>query len=110
MRSSGSRVDIAQKPNKSGQILDQRWKIFFVIFKKAIPRRIFYIANILVLMVVCNGRFGETDSYPLLVLGGPCSSYAEAKPQPSTPPMDPVMLCSTEAGVWRKAMGPVQFS
>ena len=29
MRSSGSRVDIAQKPNKNGQILDQRWKIFF---------------------------------------------------------------------------------
>ena len=28
MRSSGSRVDIAQKPNKSGQILDQRWKIY----------------------------------------------------------------------------------
>ena len=28
MRSSGSRVDIAQRPNKSGQILDQRWKIF----------------------------------------------------------------------------------
>ena len=28
MRSSGSRVDIAQKPNKSGQILDQRWKSF----------------------------------------------------------------------------------
>ena len=25
-------VDFAQKPNKSGQILDQRWKIFFVIF------------------------------------------------------------------------------
>ena len=37
MRSSGSRVDIAQKPNKSGQILDQRWKIlFFVIFTKLI--------------------------------------------------------------------------
>ena len=34
-------VDIAQKPNKSGQILDQRWKIFFVIFTKLIPRRIF---------------------------------------------------------------------
>ena len=32
MRSSGSRVDIAQKPNKSGQMLDQRWKIFFVLF------------------------------------------------------------------------------
>ena len=28
MRSSGSRVDIAQKPNKSGQILDHRWKYF----------------------------------------------------------------------------------
>ena len=52
MRSSGSRVDIAQKPNKSGQILDQRWKTFFVIFTKLIPRRIFFcIANILVLMV-----------------------------------------------------------
>ena len=25
-------MDIAQKPNKSGQILDQRWKILFVIF------------------------------------------------------------------------------
>ena len=34
-------MDIAQKPNKSGQILDQRWKIFFVIFMKLIPRRIF---------------------------------------------------------------------
>ena len=43
MRSSGSRVDIAQKPNKSGQILDQRWKIFFVIFTKIIPRRIFFV-------------------------------------------------------------------
>ena len=32
-------VDIAQKPNKSGQILDQRWKIFFVICTKLIPRR-----------------------------------------------------------------------
>ena len=32
MRSSGSRVDIAQKPNKSGQILDQRWKMFFCNF------------------------------------------------------------------------------
>ena len=28
IRSSGSRVDIAQKPDKSGQILDQHWKIF----------------------------------------------------------------------------------
>ena len=36
-------VDIAQKPNKSGQILDQRLKIFFVIFTKAIPRRIFFL-------------------------------------------------------------------
>ena len=45
-------MDIAQKPNKSGQILDQRWKIFFVIFTKLIPRRNFFcIANILVLMV-----------------------------------------------------------
>ena len=45
-------MDIAQKPNKSGQILDQRWKIFFVIFTKFIPRRIFFcIAKILVLMV-----------------------------------------------------------
>ena len=45
-------VDIAQKPNKSSQILDQRWKIFFVIFTKTIPRRIFFcIAKILVLMV-----------------------------------------------------------
>ena len=34
-------VDIAQKPNKSGQILDQRWQISFVIFTKLIPRRIF---------------------------------------------------------------------
>ena len=51
MRSSGSRVDIAQKPNKSGQILDQRWKIFCVIFTRLIPRRMFFcIANILVLM------------------------------------------------------------
>ena len=51
MRSSGSRVDIAQKPNKSGQILDQRWKIFFAIFTKLIPRSIcFCIAKILVLM------------------------------------------------------------
>ena len=32
MRSSGGRVDTAQKPNKSGQILDQRWKIFFCNF------------------------------------------------------------------------------
>ena len=31
-------MDIAQKPNKSGQILDQRWKIFFVNFTKLIPR------------------------------------------------------------------------
>ena len=30
------------KKNKSGQILDQRWKIFFVIFTKLIPRRIFF--------------------------------------------------------------------
>ena len=46
-------VDIAQKPNKSGQILDQRWKIFFGILTKLIPRRIFFcIAKILVLMVV----------------------------------------------------------
>ena len=45
-------VDIAQKPNKSGQILDQRWKIFFVFFTKINPRRIFFcIAKILVLMV-----------------------------------------------------------
>ena len=45
-------VDIAQKPNKSGQILDQSWKIFFVIFTKLIPRRMFFcIAKILVLMV-----------------------------------------------------------
>ena len=36
-------VIIAQKPNKSGQILDQRWKIFFVIFTKLIPRRIFIV-------------------------------------------------------------------
>ena len=43
MRSSGSRVDIAQKPNKSGQILDQHWKIFFVIFTKLVPRRIFFV-------------------------------------------------------------------
>ena len=43
MRSSGSRVDIAQKPNKNGQILDQRWKLFFVIFTKLIPRRIFFL-------------------------------------------------------------------
>ena len=33
-------MDIAQKPNKSGQVLDQRWKIFFGIFTKLIPRRI----------------------------------------------------------------------
>ena len=55
VRSSGSRVDIAQKPNKSGQILDQRWKKskYFVIFTKLIPRRIcFCIAKILVLMVL----------------------------------------------------------
>ena len=53
MHSSGSRVDIAQEPNKSGQILDQRWKIIFVIFTKLIPRRIFFcIAKILVLMVL----------------------------------------------------------
>ena len=53
MRSSGSRVDIAQKLNKSGQILDQRWKIFFVIFTKLIPRRMFFcIAKISVLMVM----------------------------------------------------------
>ena len=35
-------MDIAQKPNKSGQILDQCWKIFFVIFTKLIPRRMFF--------------------------------------------------------------------
>ena len=34
-------MDTAQKANKSGQILDQRWKIFFVIFTKLIPRKIF---------------------------------------------------------------------
>ena len=59
MRSSGSRVDIAQKPNKSGQILDQRWKIFFVIFTKLIPRKFFVcIAKILVLMVleICSPK------------------------------------------------------
>ena len=40
-------VDIAQKPNKSGQILDQRWKILFAIFTKLIPRRIFlYCKNV----------------------------------------------------------------
>ena len=44
-------MEIAQKPDKSGQILDQRWKIFFVILTKLIPRRIFCIAKILVLMV-----------------------------------------------------------
>ena len=43
MRSSGSRVDVAQKPNKSGQILDQRWKICLVIFTKLIPRRNFLL-------------------------------------------------------------------
>ena len=43
MRSSASRVDIAQKPNNSGQILDQRWKIFFVIFTKLIPRRNLFV-------------------------------------------------------------------
>ena len=43
MRSSGSRVDIAQKPNKSGQILDQRWKLFFGTFTKLIPRKIFIL-------------------------------------------------------------------
>ena len=36
-------MDIAQKPNKSGQILDQRWKIFFVIFTKLIPLRICFL-------------------------------------------------------------------
>ena len=42
MRSSGSRVD---------------WKIFFVIFTKLIPRKIFFcIANILVLMVLGNNH------------------------------------------------------
>ena len=57
MRSSGSRVDIAQKPNKSGQSLDQRWKLFFVIFTKLIPRRLFFcIANILVLVVLNSPR------------------------------------------------------
>ena len=41
------------KTNKSGQILDQRWKIFFVIFTKLIPRRFFFVyATILVLMVL----------------------------------------------------------
>ena len=46
-------MDIAQKPNKSGQILDQCWKIFFIIFTKSIPRRVFFcIAKILVLMVL----------------------------------------------------------
>ena len=58
MRSSGSRVDIAQKPNKSGQILDQCWKIVCVIFTKLIPRRIFFfIAKILVLMVFDRERY-----------------------------------------------------
>ena len=52
MRSSGSHVYIAQKPNKSGQILAQRWKIFFVSFTKLIPRRIFFVLQtFLVLMV-----------------------------------------------------------
>ena len=36
-------MDLAQKPNKSGQLLDQRWKLFFVIFMKLIPRRIFVV-------------------------------------------------------------------
>ena len=36
-------MDIAQKPNKSGQILDQRWKICFAIFTKLIPRGIFFL-------------------------------------------------------------------
>ena len=52
MRSSGSRVDIAQKPNKSGQILDQRWKIFFCNFSEMNSSQDFLcIAKILVLMV-----------------------------------------------------------
>ena len=55
LEGEASRVDIAQKPNKRGQILDQRWKIFFVIFTKLIPREIFFcIANILVLMVFAD--------------------------------------------------------
>ena len=42
MRSLGSSVDIAQKPNKSGQILDQRWKILFVMSMKLVPCKILY--------------------------------------------------------------------
>ena len=51
MRSSGSRVDIAQKPNKSGQILDQRWKIFCNFYEINSSQDFFCIAKILVLMV-----------------------------------------------------------
>ena len=36
-------MDMTQKPNKSGQILDQRWNIFFVIFTKLIPRKNFFL-------------------------------------------------------------------
>ena len=69
MRSSGSREDTAQKPNKSGQILGRRWKIFFVIFPKLIPRRIFLcIAKILVLMV---GQNDTDQTHP---------NYGEKKP------------------------------
>ena len=44
-------MDIAQKPNKSGQILDQRW-IFFCNFYEINSSQVFFcIAKILVLMV-----------------------------------------------------------
>ena len=46
MRSSGSRVDIAQNQTRVARF--STLEIFFVIFTKLIPRRIFFcIANIL---------------------------------------------------------------
>ena len=53
MRSSRGRVDTAQKPNKSGQILDQRWKIIFVILRNEFLAGFFFVLQkILVLMVL----------------------------------------------------------
>ena len=61
-------MDIAQKPNRSGQILDQHWKIFFAISTKLIPRRIFFcIAKILVLMVVRSSGAGGGGQILILI-------------------------------------------
>ena len=106
MRSSGSRVDIAQKPNKSGQILDQRWKIFFVIFTKLIPGMIFFcIAKIWVLMVPllfttrihklmsCPASQANPQASMTLEVAITCPPFLNITVQPPT--MDSVCLQTT---------------